>query len=277
MSDSRGTVGNGGTGGNRSNGDHRGCFVRALWGDRLIPIFQQVLDEVTWCLEQPHQPAPTAWYAYGWENYKWLKQHGCDAELLDELPFRVFANATAEENADPEYITRYGSSMWRHKYPAIREALRHYPAVVWMDLDTVLTGPLPKDFWGRMAAGAEFQCTLQQNFRKRAGWRGLDNEPRKTPGGNWMYFRGTNAIDRLLRLYEEHPGEWDLTVLARLTDELMGGTWLGSAAYKEQGYEPYCHSLGRRAGRQIYPPEETLFLTHWRKTGLVKIGKRGSK
>ncbi len=250
-----------------------GCFVRALWGDYRIPNFSQVLDEVKWCIAQPHQPEPTVWYAYGWPNYVWLKEHSCGPQLFDQMSFRRFTDEP-DEIAKEFNIIRYGSTMWRMKYPPIREALRKHQACVWMDLDTVLMEPLPSDFWARMARGAEFQCTLQQNHRKRAGWRPLTNEPRKTPGGNWIYFRGTNAIDRLLRLYEEYPTEWDLTILARLTDELMGGTFKGSAAYKELGYEPYCHSLGKYTTRQIHKPEQVLFQTHWRKLGLAKAAKK---
>ncbi len=251
-----------------------GCFVRALWGDFQIPNFQHVVDEVKWCLAQPHQPEPTFWYAYGEANRDFLAGLGLSPVPMSSGPFVRWFGDEGKDEQPLHYATiRYGSAMWRMKYPAIRHALETHLDAVWLDLDTVLTQPLPMDFWERMRAGNVFQCTLQQNHKRRAGWRPDDNEPRKTPGGNWQYFRGIDAIDRLLRIYSEHPDEWDLTVLARLVDELMGGTWKGSAAYKELGYEPYCHSLGHYEKRQIHKPEVRLFKTEWRKPRLTKSGK----
>lgn len=256
-----------------------GCFVRAIFGDARIPNFAHVLDEVRWCLAQPHQPTPTLWFAFGRANAAYLTSLGVAPILMDESPFSRFGSGRDEQ--PHHYATvRYGSSIWRMKYPAIRQALQTHQEVVWLDLDTVLTQPLPADFWARMGQGAAFQGTLQQNHRKRAGhrmqqtWEGkgpVDDDARKTPAGACLYFRGLEAIDRLLAMYAERPFEYDLHVLARLTDELMGG-WKGWQRYKEQGFEPYCHSLGKYEKRQLFTPEERLFVTYWRKPRLRGYG-----
>lgn len=247
-----------------------GCFVHAIFGDFRIPNYQSVLDEVSWCLGRPHQPEPTLWYCYGEANRDFLAGLGLRPTMMSREPFSRFGSLV-EERSHHYNTIRFGSSIWRHKYPAVRDALSAYPAAVWLDLDTVLQSPLPADFWDRMAKGAAFQATLQQNFKRRAGWRGEKNEPRKTPAGACLYFRGTEAVEKLMAIYAEKPHEWDLVTLARLTDDLMGG-WKGSEQYKALGYEPYCHSLGRFEKRQVHKPEAQMFVTEWRKPRLTKSG-----
>lgn len=266
--------------GQTDSGQH-GCFVRALFGDRAIKNFDDVLEEVRWCAERPHQPDPTFWYAFGEENRDYLASLGLKPVMLDPAGFSRFGRGD-EENAHHHNIIRYGNSIWRHKYPCVRDALDKYPACVWLDLDTVLEAPLPTDFWGRMAQGADFQATLQQNFRKRAGWRmqqkwpgkgPADEDARKTPAGACLYFRGLRAIEIVERLYAERPFEWDLHILARLEEELQGGQWQGLEAYAKSGIEPYCHSLGKKEGRQLFKPQERIFVTYWRKRRLGGFGE----
>lgn len=254
-------------------------FLRVIFGDKRIANFQSVLDEVRWCIAQPFQPSPTLWYVYGRENADFLRSLGIDPIVMDEESFCRFGS-DREEQAHHYATIRYGSACWRHRYPAIRHALESHSAIVSLDLDTVLTEPLPPDFWDRMAAGACFQATLQQNHRKRAGhrmkqtWDGkgpVDEDARKTPAGACLYWRGTQAVDIVLRMYAERPFEYDLHLLARMTDELMGG-WKGWNRYKELGFEPYCHSLGKHEGNQLFKPERRLFWTHWRKPRLRSTG-----
>ncbi len=265
---------------------NEGCFVRALWGDHKIPNFQQVLDEVKWCLERPYQPAPMLWCCYGKANGDYLRSLGIEPATLDAEGFSRFA-AEAEEAPTRHYTERFGSDMFRHKYPAIRYALERYPDAVWLDLDVEMTEPLPVDFWRQCRKRAVFQSVLQQNHRKYASqrmaqqWPGKRHETddsRKTPCGNLLYFRGLDTIDRALRLYAQYPNNWDLAVLSRLVDELMGGVWKPEPAYKEMGFDPGFHSLGKfEKSRQHFPPESRLFLTQWRKTGITKYDAEGKQ
>ena len=257
-----------------------GVFLRVLFGDHRVPNFQTVLDEVWWCIEQPHQPTPTLWYCYGRENAAYLRSVGLDPVVMDEESFSRFGS-DAPERAYHFNTIRYGSAIWRHRYPAIRHALERHPAVVSLDLDTILTQPLPADFWERLGCGASWQGTLQQNHRKRAGWRmkqtwegkgPVDDDARKTPAGAFLYWRGTEAIDTVLKFYAARPFEYDLHVLAKLSETYMGGSWQGWRRYNELGMEPYCFSLGRHERRQIFAPEVRLFVTHWRKPRLRSYG-----
>jgi hypothetical protein len=256
-----------------------GVCLRVLFGDKLVANFPAVLDEVKWCLEQPYQPPKTLWYVYGLENAAFLRSLGVTPILMDTEPFCRFGS-DRHEQAHHYNTIRYGSSCWRHRYPPIRHALETHDEVVSLDLDTILMEPLPADFWQRMGQGACWQGTLQQNHRARSGWRKsqtwegklVDHEDsRKTPAGAFLYWRGFKAIDIMLRLYAERPFEYDLHVLAKMSDELMGG-WKGWARYKELGYEPYCFSLGKHQGRQLFQPEQQTWVTHWRKSRLRSTG-----
>lgn len=260
-----------------------GCFVQELWGsEATAPNFAEMRAEVAWAMNQPFRPKPLRLYVYGRDNYDFVRSLGENPILLGEDPSGVYGGRI---EADGAIVG--GVSIWRNKYDGIRDALTHYPHVVHLDFDSLLTKPLPPDFWQRIAEGPAFKASLQQNFRKHAGHRVVQSWPgkkhatddaRKTPVGAFLYFRGLDVIDRLLRLYDEHPREWDLAVLSRLVDDLMGG-WKGAEAYRAMGFEPGCHSLGRHVGRQTFKPkdEDVLFLTTWRKTGLRKHAIRAKK
>jgi len=216
-----------------------------------------VLNEVKWCVERPHQPEPTLWYVFGEANRDVLRDCGCHPIMLSPEPFCYFGHDDGS-GISHDGLVRGGSSLWRHKYPAIADALHVYPAAVWLDFDTFPSGVVPADFWTRLAAGAAFQGTLGQMGMKRAKWRTCDE--RKIPLGAMLYFRGRESIQAMLDLYAEHPGEWDMVVLARLADQMMGG-WKGPEEYVKQGFQLYCHILLRRLRWQVYAPEQRLFVT----------------
>ncbi len=242
-----------------------GCFVRCLFGDHQILNFPGVLDEARWCVVQP-QPEPLLWYCYGEANRDHLRACGVEPTMLSPEPFCQFGHDDGK-GIKQQGIVRGGSSLWRHKYPAIADALERYPAAVWLDMDTLLSGLLPPDFWARMAKGQAFQGTLGQFGMKHARWRTED--VRKIPLGAFLYWRGRETIRRMLDLYAEHPAEWDMIVLARLVDEMMGG-WKGTEAYKAMGFNTYCHVLVRYLRSQIWAPEVRLFCTYMKRKQTVR-------
>jgi hypothetical protein len=100
----------------------------------------------------------------------------------------------------------------------------------------------------------------------------VDDDARKTPAGAFQYYRGIEPVKILLDIYATRPFEYELHVLAQLTEALMGGQWQGWPQYKTLGFEPPCHSLGRFEKRQLFKPEDRLFVTHWRKPRLRSYG-----
>lgn len=242
-----------------------GIFVRCLWGRSDYVVREGImkeLDEATGCKFK----IPTQWYCYGEENLVELQKRGIDdAILLDKEPICRFG-ATGERNPDKAGITNWGRSMWTHKYPPMAHALAFHHDAIWVDLDTNPTCVLPDDLWDRMRQGQPFQCSLRQGSRPRAVWRGLE-DTRKTPCGSLMYFRGQEWIKRCLEIYDMYPTEWDLIILSRLVDDMWGG-WKGIQAYKDAGFEPYCHA---HTANQIFAPEQAIFRSH-KKKGLRALG-----
>ncbi len=236
-----------------------GCFVRCLFGDHRIFNFPGVLDEARWCVAQ-RQPEPLLWYCYGEANRDHLRSCGVEPTMLSPESFCQFGHDDGR-GIKQQGIVRGGSSLWRHKYPAIADALERYPAAVWLDMDTLLSGPLPSDFWACMGKGQAFQGTLGQFGMRRVWWR--EEDIRKLPLGMFLYWRGRETIRRMIDLYAEHPGEWDQVVLARLVDEMMGG-WKGPEAYRAMGFQVYCHTIYKGRSNLVFDSEVPLFVTRVR-------------
>lgn len=239
------------------------AFVRALWGDRLIPrSVVKIRADVTEALNQPLQ-IPFVTYSFGRENTELLRSCGIDARQISECGIVNFFGAKRRSPSPrprfvkgryegPSPIYNWGVSMWRHKLVAIAAALEEFDQVVWLDWDCRLLKRLPVDFWRRIGQGAEVQSSLRQYRRVKCPWRSTGR--RIVPGGAFLAVRGRKAIERLLSIQQEHP-TWDDEVTAAYHADWLQGGWRGEAAYVAAGFEPYCYLIRG----QIFRPKVPLF------------------
>ncbi len=233
-------------------------FVSGLWGDAVqlarpgikpYKVFDDIRGAVTW----KHKAEPRVVYAYGEANATFLRNCGLSPIVLNS---QAVPNYTGETERNPNVVGSfaYGASVWRAKIEMIAEALKTNDAVLWLDWDVLPIAEIPADFWGRMAEGPPYQGALRQLHRPQCGWRKADR--RKLHHGGFVYVRGREMGDRLLRLCIERPDLNDELIYGLLVDELMGGEWLGWEKYREMGFEPDCYDVARGA---CFPKSDALF------------------
>lgn len=237
-----------------------GVFVRSLWGDGVVERHPTAIADAKRSREWEFQPEPTIVYAFGVDNFNLLVDMGWDnIRLMSSDPMVDFLKIPGTDRClDPRGAWAWGIPMWRHKFEVIRTALQKYPDCVWLDFDCNLCCPLPEDFWERMRQGAAVQGTLVQYHQRQCGWR--DDGARQVPEGAFLYFRGLEAIEACIRIYEEPVmrGMIDQQVIAKYVDDSMGG-WKGADGWRESGYRPYCHRIYYEV--DPCPEEDVLFRT----------------
>lgn len=243
---------------------HAGVFVRGLWGeaqDAKHPTsgHGRALQAAKRSCRAPHQPEPQVVYVWGNENFAALERFRLNLVLVSPDPLTNYGTTDVARDCTSRGQVNWGVSMWRHKLEAIRMALDHHPAIVWLDWDTHQVANLPPDFWQRLAAGQPFQGSLRQYKRKQCLWRPEKDNPRLVPHGAWIYCREQRLVERAIELHAERvPTFTDETAWAAVLDELLGG-WKGRDEYHRRGFEPYCYLQGQNNWRQFFKPTEVIF------------------
>lgn len=131
---------------------------------------------------------------------------------------------------------------FRRKLLAIREGLRYYEHVVWMDFDCIKLAEIPEDFWDVLRAGAPLQAKIRQYHRRKCHWR--DGQKRILQGGAFVYSRSVPLIERCLDAMVERPEQCsdDEMAIAWVIDEMAGG-WVGSDKYLKMGFDPQHYTI----------------------------------
>ena len=242
-----------------------GTFVYGLWGNpELMPRRAKILEEIEQWLQTDHRPEPWEVYVYGENNRDWLADHGIPCTMLHPDPLVDFYHVGGPPEPWGKGQMVWGNcSIWRHKTGIIESAINRHGTVVWLDWDSILVQPLPEDFREKMSRGQPIQMSLIQYSRRYCSWR--QDDQRKVPVGGFVYCRRRDIMAKVNRQYAKERDWVDQTVFAQVMDELAGG-WSGPDAYRDMGFEPYCHSVYS----QIHAPESTVFSTggrishrHW--------------
>lgn len=240
------------------------AFVRAIWGDRLIPRSRvKTIMDLNEALNQPLQ-IPFVCYSFGRQNTQMLRSLGLAPTELSRHGIVNFFGALRRNPTPcprfhkgqyfhPSPIRNWGVSMWRHKLVAIEAALQDYDQIVWLDWDAKLLRRLPANFWDRIADGGVVQGSLRQYKKPRCLWR-RSHGRRLVPGGAFIAVRGRDTIGELLEIQAQHPFEDDEITLARFVDQRMGG-WVDEYKYRRAGFETWCYLIRG----QLFPPELALF------------------
>jgi len=213
----------------------RSAFIRGLWGvprpdaptNELKTRVSVVPEIQNW--ERDSKGIPFQTYAFGTENKALLTSVKIDAKLLDERP-EVFDNVT---------------KMWRHKIEIIRRALDDFDEVIWLDWDCIPVKSLPPDFWARIASGQPYKACLKMHKHTHCRWRSDYEHQRYLPSGGFVYIRGADTADWLIRCFDGLGWERasDEDAMGKLGDEILGG-WKGAMEYC-LNFEPYCCSTKR--------------------------------
>ncbi len=249
-----------------------GCFVRLLFGDRLIDGYETLLGDLTRRGNDKLRPEPCEWYVCGMRNAAAV--HSC----IGRSPHVIAEVAVPTSGSDcpPDYKThygamRYGRNLYVLKFEAILRAMRMgYDDVVFLDLDVRQINPLPVDFWDVLRAGQPIRAPLVQYYRKQCPWR--QTCPRTSHYSATSYYRSETTMQRLMELSNERPLEFEQAAFNRLVDELAGGTFPGHSGYIEQGFDfPFTRNYHGMMTQPICPvfQLERKPFSSWKSRGLT--------
>lgn len=240
-----------------------GTFVYGLWGNpELMPRRAKILEEIEQWLQTDHRPEPWEVYVYGENNRDWLADRGVPCTMLHPDPLVDFYGVGGPPEPWGHGQMAWGRCCtWRHKTGIMQAAIKQHRTIVWLDWDTILTQPLPADFWTRMGQAQPIQMSIIRYRRPRCYWRADRAAKRSVPEGAFIYCRDRSIISRVNRKYDKHRDLVDQELFGNVMDEMAGG-WPGDDGYKAMGFEPYCHHIYS----QIHQPETVVFRTGGRIT-----------
>jgi hypothetical protein len=230
-----------------------GKFVFALWGgipkerwvSKIAPDAKRQLDD--WQKVRRGKGATGA---------NLVRKLNGSVYSFDDDARSVFDNIglASERLEDDSPACNTINGQWRRKVISMRRTLEEHEQVLWLDIDCVLTRPIPPDFWRLLARGAALQAPLQEHDRRHAFFR-QGNAARYLIGGWCWYCRETSILDRLLEIMDEHPDFIDEHALSFAIDEMTGG-WQGPDHYRERGH----HLPWVRARHILYAPNDPVLV-----------------
>lgn len=172
------------------------------------------------CLKREHQ-IPTVTYTFGKKNHEHLKDLGLKSVLVNDEPYAY-------------HPTR---QIYQHKLEAHQYMLDDYDEVVFLDWDTYIKAPLPDDFWDVMNEKDVFQGALRSYRSPRLKHRETTKANKAIPTGAFVYMRGSDIAEKLLRHNQSGPNKWSCEpAMGMLVDEITDG-WKGFEVYWER-FEP---------------------------------------
>lgn len=241
-------------------------FMRALWGDKRVERFPQVIGQAVSNPDKMYPINPLVVYVFGEDNERLLKDLGYATVLLDKRPVVDFIGSGIRA-PDLRANINYGINMFAHKIYAMKVAAHEHQEVTWVDWDCSLVKPLPESYWEDRGKGAIVQVCLVQYRRFQALWR--QSHRRKTVESAWVYFRDAAFMDRVFEIHLQNPEYNCQLAIARAVDELEGD--FSPELWQAKGYEP--NGIHHVAGVEHCFPEDLdkiLFVTRRSKTSSVK-------
>jgi len=229
----------------------RRAIISALWGDEQVDFWRGAKGDVLKEKRRLERGGPVVAdrhvFAFGRENYDFLKQHEIDKlpgiidlTLLTEEGIVDWSNGTAgARDPDLRGQVNWGLSYWQHKDQAILAAMETYGEVIWMDWDCAALKPVPGNLWKLLRQGPEVRCSLIGYKRFKAPWRQDDYSRRLVPHGAFMFFRSKWIVEETARVQRElYPKYIDETSLAYVIDQhYFNGRWQGVEAWEQAGFE----------------------------------------
>ena len=174
-------------------------FVHALWGDEIVASWPKILRDIQWGWSWRNKPKEfkRLVFAYGKQNWRYLRQFGFKPMLLSQQPvvdFLGVGNRTADGRGT-RGVFNYGISMWEHKRHAIQTAFEQgCDEVLWLDWDT---REKSKDYsvLEQLKDGPEFQGRLRwyKNVSSAGGLREVYH-------GGCYYLRSPRIMEEVARI-----------------------------------------------------------------------------
>jgi hypothetical protein len=202
-------------------------FIRALWGEtgykninKTLARRDKVGNDVNMVKWNDNAPDFKT-YVYGEDNYKFLVDQGFDCRLVSKKPILY-----SKEGNGAHYYT--------HKLTVLREAMKEFDDIVFLDWDTVAGIPVPKDFWDVLRAKGSIQAILRGYKQTKCPWRKADR--RQRPCASFIYVGDQQISKDLVQIWKKKRHLSEEQIIALYTDDVVGG-WQGRDVYWEK-FEP---------------------------------------
>jgi hypothetical protein len=201
------------------------AIIRTFWGDAHIPrAMTKVRKDLIRARTYPVQ-IPCMNMVYGEENYRFLRELGFDAILVDKRPVVWY-----------ECITR-------HKFDVMQKAMSDFDEIIFIDWDTEPLKPLTENFWEKFYEKDVIQAPLFQFKRIKAPWR---INRRVEPSAAFIYLRDKSVIEDCIKMWESGNRLQTEQQIMLLYMDKRAGCEVGPHDWWDK-YEPYCCYLAKSA------------------------------
>jgi len=219
------------------------AIIRVLWGSdvpegRWIKVRRDVQAMLR------HQfTCPQHVYVYGRSNADMFNNvANCHTVLVNDNPF-----------PDGQTDHRHQRTLrrpWHYKFQLLRQAVLDHGSVIYCDWDVICcVTDVAKAFATLEHREHSFSAYMYRRLRfpERTDHRAQ----RFVPVGNWLYFRGTAFIDRVLSwMSRDEPWAWhDELTIGRIIDSDHDG-WPGDIVWLQDYESPI---MCQRNGRSPWP------------------------
>lgn len=201
---------------------------------------------------------PWTMLTYGDENTACSRSHGFDT-------IQVWGKPCKFDILTETYI---------HKLDAVRYALENLDnEVILLDIDCL---PVREFRMDELVFKENFSACLMKYAVRKCWWRQDTMDARLVPNGGFLYFRGMDTINGVMKAYGEFKAAGaelanDEPIYMKYIDDINGG-WIGREAWFNR-YEPVgsCCLHGWRW--HCYPYRPTIFRHYFgKKEGRFKLG-----
>jgi hypothetical protein len=219
-------------------------WVHALWGDEEVATWPKSLHDVQWG-EWRAKPkiGKTLTFAYGMQNFRWLRNYGFDPILAHESAVVDF-DGTGDREGDGRGARgtfNYRTSMWQHKHDAIQKAFKHgVDEVIWLDWDTKYRNREHLEIFDQLKDGPPFQGRMR-HYKNRCSGGGRYN----VYHGGCYYLRSPEVFAEADKVRRTAPYVTDEAVITTAVNNVFfGGREVPAEEHRDTGYDnPSLHSL----------------------------------
>jgi len=199
------------------------AFVRTLWGESSVRKYGRRLkmnNDIKLLLRDNYR-VPFKTYVFGQDNFDYLVDLGFDCKLINKDPYLWKGKI--------DNYHQYG-----HKLLVLREALKDYDEIVFLDWDCMAVRDIPDDFWDEFYKKEVIQASMRTYKRTVAYWRKKDK--RKRACASFVYIRDKKLAADMFTTWKREPLRAEEQIISKYADEMIGG-WQGVQAYWDK-FEP---------------------------------------
>ena len=210
-------------------------FIHGLWGiystkNHWWTRLSKCEKDINFHLLNPYR-AKTTVYIFGEENYKRTSDLGLTCKLIDKKPI----------------VWDMEKEQYRHKMEIWKAGLEDFDSVVFLDWDCIPLKPIPTDFWDVMNQGEPIKTPIYMYHRKHVNRPPNDN--RKVSSASFVYIRGKEHADGMIKLWEESGRPWKEEVILSHYIDILSGEWKGVDNYRK--HDPIFYQMST-----IYPDKD---------------------